>query len=36
MNHIYSKPIKYGWMACLAPDGKFCVLKKKINIGIKA
>ena len=29
MNHIYSKPIKYGWMACLAPDGKFCVFKKK-------
>ena len=29
MNHIYSKPIKYGWMACLAPDGKFCVFKKQ-------
>jgi len=29
MNHIYSKPIKYGWMACLAPEGKFCVFKKQ-------
>ena len=29
MNHIYSKPIKYGWMACLAPDGKFCIFKKQ-------
>ncbi len=29
MNHIYSKPVKYGWMACLAPDGKFCFFKKK-------
>ena len=29
MNHVYSKPIKYGWMACLAPDGKFCFFKKK-------
>jgi glycosyltransferase involved in cell wall biosynthesis len=29
MNHIYSTPVKYGWMACLAPDGKFCLFKKK-------
>ena len=29
MNHIYSIPVKYGWMACLAPDGKFCLFKKK-------
>ncbi|MAI29219.1 MAG: glycosyltransferase family 2 protein [Pelagibacteraceae bacterium TMED124] len=29
MNHIYFEPVKYGWMACLAPDGKFCVFKKK-------
>jgi glycosyltransferase involved in cell wall biosynthesis len=28
-NHIYSTPVKYGWMACLAPDGKFCLFKKK-------
>ena len=29
MNHVYSTPVKYGWMACLAPDGKFCLFKKK-------
>ncbi len=32
MNHIYCKPIKFGWMACLAPDGKFCFFKKKKKI----
>ena len=29
VNHIYSQPVKYGWMACLAPDGKFCIFKKE-------
>ena len=29
LNHVYSKPVKYGWMSCLAPDGKFCFFKKK-------
>ena len=32
MNHVYSTPVKYGWMACLAPDGKFCLFKKKIKL----
>ena len=29
LNFVGSKPIKYGWMACMAPDGKFCFFKKK-------
>ena len=27
INYI-GKIIRYGWMACLAPDGKFCLFKK--------
>ena len=29
LNYVCSKPIKYGWMACLAPDGKYNLFKKK-------
>merc|ERR1711991_243457 len=29
LNFVGSKPIKFGWMACMAPDGKFCFFKKK-------
>ena len=29
VNYINSIEIKYGWMACLAPDGKFSLFKKK-------
>ena len=32
INHIYSNPIKHGWMACLAPDGKFCIFKKSSKL----
>ena len=28
INYVGVKVIKYGWMACLAPDGKFCLFKK--------
>ena len=28
INYIYGKKIIGGWMACLAPDGKFCLFKK--------
>lgn len=28
INFVGSKKILYGWMACLAPDGKFCLFKK--------
>ena len=24
-NYIGELPVKYGWMSCLAPYGKFCV-----------
>ena len=29
LNFVGSRPIKFGWMACMAPDGKFCFFKKK-------
>lgn len=29
LNYVGEKPIKFGWMACLAPDGKFCLFRKK-------
>ena len=29
VNYIGKKAIKFGWMACMAPDGKFCLFKKK-------
>ena len=29
INFIGKKPIKFGWMACMAPDGKFCLFKKR-------
>ena len=29
LNFVGSKPIKFGWMACMAPDGKFCFFRKK-------
>ena len=29
LNFVGSEPIKFGWMACMAPDGKFCFFKKK-------
>ena len=28
LNYIYNFKVKYGWMACLAPDGKFCLYRK--------
>ena len=28
INFVGDKKILYGWMACLAPDGKFCLFKK--------
>jgi len=28
LNYIGKKKIIYGWMACLAPDGKFCLFRK--------
>ena len=29
MNFVCNRPIKNGWMACLAPDGKFSLFRKK-------
>ena len=29
LNFVGNKPIRFGWMACMAPDGKFCFFKKK-------
>ncbi len=29
LNYVAKTPIKNGWMACLAPDGKFALFKKK-------
>ena len=29
INYIYNKKVVGGWMACLAPDGKFCLFRKK-------
>ena len=29
LNYVGNNPIKNGWMACLAPDGKFSLFKKK-------
>ena len=29
LNFVGNRPIKFGWMACMAPDGKFCFFKKK-------
>tara|TARA_B100000029_G_scaffold159911_2_gene155682 strand:- start:1588 stop:2328 length:741 start_codon:yes stop_codon:yes gene_type:complete len=28
INYIGKKSVRYGWMACLAPDGKFCLFRK--------
>ncbi len=28
VNYIGEKKVIYGWMACLAPDGKFCLFKR--------
>ena len=28
INYVGDKPLKYGWMGCMAPDGKFCMFKK--------
>tara|TARA_A100001011_G_C14286029_1_gene833773 strand:+ start:544 stop:1299 length:756 start_codon:yes stop_codon:yes gene_type:complete len=28
LNYINNIPVKYGWMACMAPDGKFCLFRK--------
>ena len=35
LNFVGSQPIKFGWMACMAPDGKFCFFKKNLKNGIK-
>tara|TARA_B100000989_G_C19486952_1_gene447928 strand:+ start:183 stop:932 length:750 start_codon:yes stop_codon:yes gene_type:complete len=32
INYIGNNPIKNGWMACLAPDGKFALFKKASKI----
>ena len=32
LNYINNVPIKYGWMACMAPDGKFCLFRKNTKI----
>ena len=29
LNYVSNIPVYFGWMACLAPDGKFCMFKKK-------
>jgi glycosyltransferase involved in cell wall biosynthesis len=34
LNYVGEKPIKFGWMACLAPDGKFCLFRKKSKLWI--
>ena len=28
INYVGDRPLKYGWMGCMAPDGKFCMFKK--------
>ena len=32
VNYVCDIPIKYGWMACLAPDGKFNLFKKNNKV----
>lgn len=32
INFVCDMPIKYGWMACLAPDGKFNLFKKNNKV----
>ena len=32
INYVYNKKIVGGWMACLAPDGKFCLFRRKNKI----
>ena len=32
VNYINKKPIKFGWMSCLAPDGKFALFKKNSKV----
>ena len=32
INYVYDKKIVGGWMACLAPDGKFCLFRRKNKI----
>ena len=34
LNYVGEKPVKFGWMACLAPDGKFCLFRKKSKLWI--
>ena len=34
INYVYNKKIVGGWMACLAPDGKFCLFRRKIKYGV--
>ena len=34
LNYVGEKPIKYGWMACLAPDGKFCLFRKNTKFWV--
>jgi len=29
INYVGQRPVRYGWMACLAPDGKFCLFRKE-------
>ena len=29
VNYVGKKAIKFGWMACMAPDGKFCLFRKE-------
>ncbi len=32
LNHVSFQSVKYGWMACLAPDGKFCLFRKESKV----
>ena len=32
LNYVCNIPIKYGWMACLAPDGKYCLFRKSSKV----
>ena len=35
INYVGDKPLKYGWMGCMAPDGKFCMFKKESKKWLK-
>ena len=35
INYVGDKPLIYGWMGCMAPDGKFCMFKKESKKWLK-